>query len=136
MCCRPGKILLTPNNPTIVCVFGTAFLPAGRSQNSTIIGGHNYGQGSSREHAALAPMYLGIKAVFAKSFARIHHANLVNFGILPLTFVSEADYDEIGQDDLLEIRDLRAQLQGETLTVHNLTGGKSFTVRHGLPAPG
>ena len=77
-------------------------------------------------------MYLGIKAVFAKSFARIHHANLVNFGILPLTFVSEADYDEIGQDDLLEIRDLRAQLQGETLTVHNLTGGKSFTVRHGL----
>jgi aconitate hydratase len=77
-------------------------------------------------------MYLGIKAVFAKSFARIHHANLVNFGILPLTFTAETDYDKIGQDDLLEIRDLRVQLQGETLTVHNLTGGKSFTVRHGL----
>ncbi|HHX74793.1 MAG TPA: aconitate hydratase, partial [Firmicutes bacterium] len=71
--------------------------------SGVVVGGHNYGQGSSREHAALAPMYLGVKAVIAKSFARIHHANLVNFGILPLTFASEADYDKIGQGDKLEI---------------------------------
>ena len=60
---------------------------------SIIVGGSNYGQGSSREHAALAPLYLGIKAVLVKSFARIHRANLINAGILPLTFVKEADYD-------------------------------------------
>ena len=60
---------------------------------SFVVGGDNYGQGSSREHAALAPMYLGLKAVIVKSFARIHRANLINFGILPLTFVQAADYD-------------------------------------------
>lgn len=68
-----------------------------------IVGGQNYGQGSSREHAALAPMYLGIKAVITKSFARIHKANLVNFGILPLTFVDEKDYDSISEEDTFEI---------------------------------
>jgi len=68
-----------------------------------VIGGENYGQGSSREHAALAPMYLGVKAVIVKSFARIHLANLVNFGILPLTFVNPADYDKVEQGDELEI---------------------------------
>jgi len=69
-----------------------------------IVGGENYGQGSSREHAALAPMYLGIKAVIAKSFARIHKANLINFGILPLEFVYKKDYDKIQQGDFLEVR--------------------------------
>ena len=64
-----------------------------------IVGGSNYGQGSSREHAALAPMYLGVKAVIAKSFARIHLANLINFGILPLTFAVEADYESVRQGD-------------------------------------
>jgi aconitate hydratase len=68
-----------------------------------IIGGENYGQGSSREHAALAPKYLGVKAIIAKSFARIHLANLVNFGILPLTFVDKQDYNQISQDDILNI---------------------------------
>jgi aconitate hydratase len=75
---------------------------------SVIVGGLNYGQGSSREHAALAPMYLGIKAVIVKSFARIHRANLINAGILPLVFKSEADYDSISQGDKLVFDDLKA----------------------------
>ena len=98
-----------------------------------VIGGHNYGQGSSREHAALAPMYLGVKIVLAKSFARIHYANLVNFGILPLTFCDEADYDELQQDDVLSLTALPAQLQvGRTIEISNETSGRSFTVQHDL----
>jgi aconitate hydratase len=76
---------------------------ATQKQGGFIIGAENYGQGSSREHAALAPKYIGIKAVIAKSFARIHMANLINFGILPITFTNKQDYDNINQDDLLEI---------------------------------
>jgi len=75
--------------------------------SGVVIGGENYGQGSSREHAALAPRYLGIRAKIAKSFARIHKANLVNFGILPLTFKSPADYDLVNQGDMVAFRDLR-----------------------------
>ncbi|HZK25664.1 MAG TPA: aconitate hydratase [Oscillospiraceae bacterium] len=98
-----------------------------------VIGGHNYGQGSSREHAALAPMYLGVKIVLAKSFARIHCANLVNFGILPLTFCEEADYEALKQDDILSITALTTQLQaGNTITVTNDTSGVSFSVKHEL----
>jgi aconitate hydratase len=78
-----------------------------------IVGGENYGQGSSREHAALAPMYLGIKAVIAKSFARIHKANLINFGILPLTFANAADYEKLAQGAELKIADLSAALQNK-----------------------
>ncbi|GFN22417.1 aconitate hydratase [Thermanaeromonas sp. C210] len=96
-----------------------------------IVGGQNYGQGSSREHAALCPMYLGIKAVIAKSFARIHRSNLINFGILPLTFVREEDYDGIAPGDRLTL-DLRGGLEAEVLTVRNVTRGTSFQVRHGL----
>jgi aconitate hydratase len=70
---------------------------------SVIIGGDNYGQGSSREHAALVPLYLGVRAVIAKSFARIHAANLINAGIMPLTFADPADYDKIDQNDKLAI---------------------------------
>ncbi len=76
-----------------------------------IVGGHNYGQGSSREHAALAPLYLGVKAVIAKSFARIHKANLVNAGILPLEFVSEADYDGVELGHALSICGVPAGLK-------------------------
>src|SRR5688572_111245 len=72
-----------------------------------IVAGQNYGQGSSREHAAMCPMYLGVKAILAKSFARIHHDNLVNFGVVPLTFADEADYDAVEPEDTLEIRDIR-----------------------------
>jgi aconitate hydratase len=98
-----------------------------------VVGGENYGQGSSREHAALAPMYLGIKAVIAKSFARIHRANLVNFGILPLTFADPSDYDAIGQDDELAVTDLTAQIQdGDLIVIRNLSRGTQFSVRHDL----
>ncbi|MHB1000550.1 MAG: aconitate hydratase [Armatimonadota bacterium] len=97
-----------------------------------IIGGENYGQGSSREHAALAPMYLGVKAVIVKSFARIHKANLVNFGILPLTFVNPADYDAVSLDDELVISDARRSLDAPTLVVDNRTKGTTFEVQHGL----
>ncbi len=88
---------------------------------SVIVGGTNYGQGSSREHAALAPLYLGIKAVLVKSFARIHRANLINAGILPLTFVNEADYDKIDQGDEIAIKNVRADVQADKteLTVIN-----------------
>ena len=81
---------------------------------SIIVGGSNYGQGSSREHAALAPLYLGIKAVLVKSFARIHRANLINAGILPLTFVNEADYDKINQGDEIVLADVRLVARAKT----------------------
>jgi len=98
-----------------------------------VVGGDNYGQGSSREHAALAPMYLGLKAVLVKSFARIHRANLINFGILPLTFVQAADYENIAQGDKLEIPDLKQVIKVDhPFPVKNLTNGKSIQVVHGL----
>ena len=92
-----------------------------------IVGGSNYGQGSSREHAALAPLYLGIKAVIAKSFARIHMANLVNSGILPLVFENEADYDGIDMMDELVIEDAVNQIKaGDKIMVKNVTKNKEF----------
>jgi len=98
-----------------------------------IVGGANYGQGSSREHAALAPMHLGIKAVMAVSFARIHKANLINFGIPPLTFVNPADYKRVSQGDKLEVPDVKRLLAKERrLTVRNLTKKTSFEVEHDL----
>ena len=96
---------------------------------SIIIGGENYGQGSSREHAALAPMYLGVRTVIAKSFARIHKANLVNFGILPLTFANAADYDRIDRDDRLEMTDVIESLKsGRPISVVNQTKNLRFEV--------
>ena len=98
-----------------------------------VIGGSNYGQGSSREHAALVPLYLGVKAVVAKSFARIHRANLINSGILPLTFQDEADYEKISQGDELEIQNLQQGLrEGETLLLKNRTTGAEIPVLHSL----
>lgn len=99
-----------------------------------IIAGSNYGQGSSREHAALAPMYLGIKAIIAKSFARIHHANLINFGILPFTFVKESDYDLIDENDELYLEHLDALAVGKNIIVQNKTKGTAFEVQHALSA--
>ena len=96
---------------------------------SIIIGGSNYGQGSSREHAALAPLYLGVKAVITKSFARIHMANLINAGILPLTFKDEADYDMIEQGDELLIADVEEQIrEGDVISVKNVTKNIDFDV--------
>jgi len=106
---------------------------AREARGGFVIGGENYGQGSSREHAALAPMYLGVKAVIAKSFARIHRANLVNFGILPLTFVNPADYDAVQRDDQLQIPGIRTRLtQSQTIVVENKTRGSKFEVKHDL----
>ncbi|MEE9912698.1 MAG: aconitate hydratase [Deltaproteobacteria bacterium] len=98
-------------------------------KHNFIVAGLSYGQGSSREHAAICPMYLGVRAVIAKSLERIHSANLINFGILPLTFVNENDYDALDQGDDLEIAAARtAILEGKNLTVNNKTKGTSFDV--------
>ncbi len=95
-----------------------------------LIAGQNYGQGSSREHAALVPLYLGIKGVIAKSFARIHMANLINSGILPLTFVNEEDYDRVALGDVLSLENAREQVAaGELLTVRNVTRSLDIPVR-------
>ena len=94
---------------------------------SIVIGGSNYGQGSSREHAALAPLYLGVKAVITKSFARIHMANLINAGIIPMTFANEADYDRIDGNDELTIANVADQIaNGTTIKVTNVTKGFDF----------
>lgn len=88
-----------------------------------IVAGENYGQGSSREHAALAPMYLGIQVVLAKSFARIHHDNLINYGILPLRFTDAADYDRINQDDKLVIKNVKELVNKSEFVIANETQG-------------
>ncbi len=129
-----AKILpLRSNIPEIskhcFTVCDTAFPARAKEMGqSIIIGGANYGQGSSREHAALAPLYLGVKAVITKSFARIHKANLVNAGILPLTFKNEADYDMISEGDALVIENVHAQMNaGCDIEICNKTTGKCFT---------
>ena len=100
---------------------------------NVVVAGESYGQGSSREHAALCPMYLGVKAVLAKSFERIHAANLVNFGILPLTFRDAADYEKLEAGDRLRLQNLRARLQpGKPLTIKNATKGYALEVDHNL----
>ena len=92
-----------------------------------VVGGLNYGQGSSRDHAAMAPLYLGVKAILAKSYARIHYSNLINMGIMPLTFADASDYENLGQGDDLEMVGIHAALKsGEKLTVKNLTTNKTF----------
>lgn len=96
---------------------------------SIIVGGENYGQGSSREHAAINPMYLGVKAVIAKSIARIHRGNLVNHGVIPMLFADSADYDRVMQGDVLEIEHLLDQLSTRSILVADRTGGFVFSVR-------
>lgn len=94
---------------------------------SIIVGGENYGQGSSREHAALAPLFLGVKAVLVKSFARIHKSNLINAGILPLTFVNADDYDKIKLGDMLELPNVKDEIaNGKQVTVVNKTTGDTI----------
>ena len=98
-----------------------------------IVGGSNYGQGSSREHAALAPLQLGVRGVLAKSFARIHMANLINSGILPMTFVDEADYDRIKDGDVLVLENAREQIKaGDELTLKNITANTTIKVKVAL----
>ncbi len=91
---------------------------------SVIVGGANYGQGSSREHAALAPLYLGVKAVITKSFARIHAANLINAGILPLTFADPADYDKLAEGDEIVLADIFAAVEAGSMTLATKAGDK------------
>ncbi|MDP2936698.1 MAG: aconitate hydratase [Dehalococcoidia bacterium] len=99
-----------------------------------VVGGENYGQGSSREHAALAPMYLGVRAVLARSFARIHRANLVNFGILPLT-IGYDDYLTLEQGDEIEVPDVREALKkGSQVPVRNIPTGREIAANHDLTA--
>ncbi|HHT9154105.1 MAG TPA: aconitate hydratase, partial [Candidatus Hypogeohydataceae bacterium YC40] len=94
-----------------------------------------YGQGSSREHAALAPMHLGVKAVLVKSFARIHRGNLINAGILPLTLKEEPSYDEIDQGDYLRLEGVREAIkEGKPLSIKNVTKNKEITVIANLTA--
>ncbi len=96
-------------------------------KQNIIVAGHSYGQGSSREHAALCPMYLGVRAVIAKSFERIHAANLINFGILPLTFSAESDYDYISQEDILEMTEVKKTIAGDgKFLMRNKTKGTAF----------
>ena len=102
-----------------------------RDRGSFVVGGENYGQGSSREHAALAPRYLGVKAVLAKGFARIHWQNLINFGILPLQLVHPEDWEKIDQEDVLALRDVRGALRnGNTVKVENQTKGQTYDTTH------
>lgn len=98
-------------------------------KQNIIVAGSSYGQGSSREHAAICPMFLGVRAVLAKSFERIHAANLINFGILPLTFSVESDYERIDQDDELEINDTKRIIAGDgRFLMRNKTKGTAFYV--------
>jgi aconitate hydratase len=101
--------------------------------HNIVIAGQSYGQGSSREHAAICPMYLGVKAVIAKSFERIHAANLINFGILPLTFEKEADYDIFGADNRIEIADIKSTLsKGANLVLKDVARGKTVSLTYSL----
>ena len=102
---------------------------AEKNDGGIIVGGDNYGQGSSREHAALLPLYLGIKAVIAKSFARIHKANLINSGIIPLEFENQSDYDGIDEYDKLQLTDVENSLAKGEFTVKNLTKNNEFKAK-------
>lgn len=96
-----------------------------------VVGGVNYGQGSSRDHAAMAPLYLGVKAILAKSYARIHYTNLINLGIMPLTFANPDDWENVEPGDELEISDIHAALRaGRALEVKNVNGNKAFQLTH------
>jgi aconitate hydratase len=102
-----------------------------KEAGSIIVGGRNYGQGSSREHAAISPRYLGIRAVIAKGFARIHRKNLINFGVLPLTFINPSDYDRISQEDELELSNIHHALRSSTpMRVHNKTKNETYEIGH------
>ncbi|MEA2040759.1 MAG: aconitate hydratase, partial [Thermodesulfobacteriota bacterium] len=113
--------------------FNRAKVVRDSGKHNLIVAGESYGQGSSREHAALCPMHMGVKAVLARSFERIHTANLINFGIITITFRDNADYDKIDQGDMLEIPDIRQRVsQGRELIVRNKTRGIDFNVDYNL----
>jgi predicted aconitate hydratase len=102
--------------------------------HNIVVAGASYGQGSSREHAAICPMYLGVRAVIAKSFERIHAANLINFGILPLTFANESDYDVVGENEKIEITGIKAALAKGADLVLMTSSGKAIALKYSLSA--
>jgi aconitate hydratase len=103
------------------------------TRGHAVVGGKNYGQGSSREHAAAAPRYLGLRIALAKSFARIHRQNLINYGVLPLRFADPSDYDRLAVGELLQVSNLRRGLQeGAPLTL--MCGGRRIETRNDLTA--
>lgn len=104
-----------------------------KGKYSVIIGGENYGQGSSREHAALAPRFLGVRVVIAKSFARIHHTNLINFGIIPLEFINKEDYDKFSLGDQIVVEDARKAIEdGRNVKLKNLTTGEEIELTYNI----
>ncbi len=100
-----------------------------KNGSTIIVGGSNYGQGSSREHAALVPLYLGVKAVVAKSFARIHVANLINAGILPFTFADANDYDRLEQDDILRLSDIHSSIKSGSIYLENISRNEKYLLK-------
>jgi aconitate hydratase len=130
-----AKVLPLRSNIPAISEFVFAVIEEGFAKRALargggfIVGGENYGQGSSREHAALAPRYLGIRAKLAKSFARIHHANLINFGIVPLVFADAADYDRLAQGQTIKIPGIRAALEKGDTRIEVLAGGRPLTAR-------
>jgi aconitate hydratase len=104
-----------------------------QQSGSFVVGGRNYGQGSSREHAAVGPRYLGVKAVITKSFARIHRQNLINFGILPLTFADPDDWHRIAPGHVLRVPDVREAIQcGNQVRILNQSTGDTYLAEHGM----
>jgi aconitate hydratase len=104
-----------------------------QQSGSFIVGGRNYGQGSSREHAAIGPRYLGVKAVLAKTFARIHRQNLINFGILPLTLANPDDWNRIAPGNVLRLPDIREAIQcGNQIQILNQSTNEMFIAEHGM----
>ncbi len=138
----PGGSKVLPLRSNIEALSEYVFAPldpdfarrARQAGTGIVVAGDNYGQGSSREHAALAPMHLGVKAVLAKSFARIHRANLVNFGILPLIFEDPADYAKLETGDYLLLENLLNQLETNLVELVVERSGISIKARHGLTA--
>jgi aconitate hydratase len=137
----PGTAKTVPLRANVPALAEYAFEPADpdfprrarEMGGGFVVAGHNYGQGSSMEQAAIVPMYLGVRAVLAKSFARIHSLNLINAAVLPLTFIDESDYDRIEQGDELEIPGLReAVAAGDEVLVRNLTRGLDIRARHAM----
>ena len=127
---RYSEYVFEPVDPGFA---GRARAEKERGRHTVVVAGESYGQGSSREHAALCPMYLGVKAVVAKSVERIHAANLVNFGILPLTFVDAADYEKVDQGDEVEIPRVRETLDaGEPLVLVDKTKGLEIALAYSL----
>ncbi len=136
-----AKVLPYRSNIPVISTFTFSRLDEGyyaraiayQQAGSLVVGGANYGQGSSREHAAIAPAYLGVKAVLAKSFARIHWQNLINFGVLPLNFADDGDYARIGRDDILVIDGLREALASDgSIEAYNKTRDERYSLTHTL----